>query len=258
VVVLGRADGKRVEPGRLGFLVAEAGTGHGQLEHLDHLGAQRAGELSIPADGGLAGDPALLVGGRAQRQVGGLVEQPVPGLDTVPGGQDVRGFARMWRSTRNAPRTRSPRQRPRPGRCRVGPRPRPGPGRRWRPSLDRQPRSGRRPPDGCLTVTSLTTWTSWRRSSSPSSRPSSRSTVGMTAGACSIKVTVRPRAVKASAISRPMWPPPTMTAERAPAVRAWWRAKVSAMVCSTCTPGRSRPSIGGRTGTAPVPMTSRS
>ena len=49
---------------------------------------------------------------------------------------------------------------------------------------------------------------------------------------------------------------PTITAERAPAARAWWRAKVSPMVCSTCTPGRSSPSIGGRTGTAPVPMTS--
>ena len=35
-------------------------------------------------------------------------------------------------------------------------------------------------------------------------------------------------------------------------------AKLWSMVWSTCTPGRSMPSIGGRTGSAPVPITSSS
>ena len=64
VVVPGRANRQRVKAAFGGVGVAQAGAGHGQLEHLDHLGAQRPSELPSPADGGLAGDPALLVGGR--------------------------------------------------------------------------------------------------------------------------------------------------------------------------------------------------
>jgi hypothetical protein len=40
VVELDRADRDGVEAGLGGFGVAEAGAGHGQIEHLDHLGAQ--------------------------------------------------------------------------------------------------------------------------------------------------------------------------------------------------------------------------
>jgi hypothetical protein len=59
-------DRDRVQAGRLGFVVAEAGAGHGQLEDLDHLGAQRPGKLRAAANRGLAGDAALLVSGGAQ------------------------------------------------------------------------------------------------------------------------------------------------------------------------------------------------
>ena len=50
---------------------------------------EAAGELAVPAERVLAGDPALLVGGGAERQVGGA-EQAVMGDDAVPGGEDVR------------------------------------------------------------------------------------------------------------------------------------------------------------------------
>ena len=48
-----------------------------------------AGELAVPARGVLPGDPALLVRGRAQGQVG-LAEQPVVGDHAVAGRVDVR------------------------------------------------------------------------------------------------------------------------------------------------------------------------
>ncbi len=70
-------------------MVAQAGAGGGLVEDLDDLGAEAAGELPVPAEGVLPGDPALLVGGGAQRQVG-LAEQPVVGDDAVPGGEHVR------------------------------------------------------------------------------------------------------------------------------------------------------------------------
>src|SRR5215217_7364444 len=167
-------------PGRLGFLVAQAGAGHGESEHLDHLRAERPGEGPVAADGGLAGDPTLLVSGGAQRQIGGLLEEAMPGLHAVPGGQDTPGrLVRMCRSTRSAPRTPV-----------------------WTPAAAARSVSGRTPTTTrtrsavaaksgspatlsrpasewmALTVTSLTTWTSWRPNSSPSSRPSSISTVG--------------------------------------------------------------------------------
>ena len=88
VVGLG-SDGDRVEPGRGGLVVAQAGAGGGLVEDLDDLGAEAAGELPVPAQRVLAGDPALLVRGGAERQVG-LAEQPVVGDDAVTGGEDVR------------------------------------------------------------------------------------------------------------------------------------------------------------------------
>src|SRR5215207_2268079 len=205
VVELGRADRQGVKPGRGCFLIAQASAGHRQFEYLDDLGAQRPSELPIPTDGRLAGHPALLVGGRAKRQVGGLAEKPMPGSTQSPAASTSGRLVRIRRSTCSAPRTPV-----------------------WTPAATANSVSGRtptttrtrsavtaksgspattRPPFSrrmALTATSLTTWTSWRRSSWPNTRPSSMSTVGMTAGACSISVTARPRAQNASAISRPM------------------------------------------------------
>jgi len=47
VVGLG-ADCDRVEPGRLGFVVAKPGAGGGLVEDLHDLGAKAAGELTVP------------------------------------------------------------------------------------------------------------------------------------------------------------------------------------------------------------------
>src|SRR6476659_6240540 len=89
VVIGGRFDGDRVESGGGGFVVAQAGAGGGLVEDLDDLGAEAAGELPVAAEGVLPGDPALLVGGGAERQVR-LAEEPVVGDHAVPGGEDVR------------------------------------------------------------------------------------------------------------------------------------------------------------------------
>ena len=62
------------------------------------------------------------------------------------------------------------------------------------------------------TVVPVSTSTPWPASSAWTSAPSSGSTVGSTSGSCSIWVTASPRTVRASAISRPMYPAPTMTA----------------------------------------------
>ena len=81
-------DGDRVEPGRGRFVVAEPGPGGGLVEDLHDLGAQAARELPVAAEGVLPGDPALLVRGGAQRQVG-FAEQPVVGDHAVPGGEHI-------------------------------------------------------------------------------------------------------------------------------------------------------------------------
>ena len=116
------------------------------------------------------------------------------------------------------------------------------------------------------TVVPVSTSTPWAASSAWTSAPSSGSTVGSTSGSCSIWVTASPRTVSASAISRPMYPAPTMTALAGAACsRVRMTAKVSPIECSRCTPsvgprasGPARPLIGGRTGTAPVPTMSLS
>ena len=69
VVGLG-GDGERVESGGDGFVVAQAGAGGDEVEHLDDLGAEAAGELAGAAEGVLAGDPSLLVRGGPEREVG--------------------------------------------------------------------------------------------------------------------------------------------------------------------------------------------
>ena len=72
-----------------GFVVAQAGAGDDEVEDLDDLGAEAAGELALVAEGVLGGDASLFVGGGAERQVGGA-EQLVVGDDAVTGGVDVR------------------------------------------------------------------------------------------------------------------------------------------------------------------------
>ena len=70
-------------------MVAQAGAGGGLVEDLDDLGAEAAGELPVPAERVLAGHPALLVRGGAERQVR-LAGEPVVGDDAVPRREDVR------------------------------------------------------------------------------------------------------------------------------------------------------------------------
>ena len=90
LVVIGLgANSDRVEAGRGGFVVAQAGAGGGLVEDLDDLGAQAAGEGPVPAERVLPGDPALLVRGGAQRQIR-HPEQPVVRDHAVPGGEHVR------------------------------------------------------------------------------------------------------------------------------------------------------------------------
>ena len=87
VVGLG-ADGHRVEVGGRGFCVAQAGARGDEVEHLDDLGAEAAGELAGTAEGVLAGDSALLVGGRSEREVA-APEESVVGDHAVTGGEHV-------------------------------------------------------------------------------------------------------------------------------------------------------------------------
>ena len=61
------------------------------------------------------------------------------------------------------------------------------------------------------TVVPARTSTPWAASSAWTRAPSSGSTVSSTSGTCSIWVTARPRTVRASAISRPIYSAPTMT-----------------------------------------------
>ena len=88
VVGLG-ADRDRVVSGGGGFVVAQSGAGGGVVEDLDDLGAEAAGELAAAAGRVLPRDPALLVRGGAERQVG-LAEQPVVGDHAVAGRVDAR------------------------------------------------------------------------------------------------------------------------------------------------------------------------
>ena len=87
VIGFGR-DRDRVIPGGGSFVVAQAGAGGGLVEDLHDLGAEAAREFPGPAQGVLTGDPALLVGGGAERQVG-LAEQPVMGDHAIPRGVHV-------------------------------------------------------------------------------------------------------------------------------------------------------------------------
>ena len=221
LVVVGLGlDGDRVVPGGGGLMVAQPGAGGGLVEDLHDLGAEAAGELPVPAEGVLPRDPALLVGGGAERQVG-LAEQPVVGDHAVAGSEHVGEIGA------HAPvhGDRAPGAQSGPGAGSQG-----GVGTDTHDDQDhvslagsprchrrRWPRPGAVPPRRpvrviCRTVVPVRTstprsaswaWTSW---------PSAGSTVGSTSGSCSIWMTCRPRVVRASAISRPMYPAPTMTA----------------------------------------------
>ena len=57
-----RRDGERVEAGDGRFVVAEAGSCGDEVEDLDDLRAEAAGELALSPECVLAGDPPLFVG----------------------------------------------------------------------------------------------------------------------------------------------------------------------------------------------------
>ena len=75
-------------PAARGFVVANAGACGDEVEHLDDLRAEAAGELPGAAERVLARDPALLVRGRPERQVAGA-EQSVVRDDAVAGREHV-------------------------------------------------------------------------------------------------------------------------------------------------------------------------
>lgn len=92
-------------------------------------------------------------------------------------------------------------------------------------------------------------------------RPMSGSRVAIGCSPRFSTVTSKPRFSMASAISTPMYPAPTTTARRrsvptrSSESRSAWP---SSSVCTPCTPGASMPGSAGRTGRAPVPITSLS
>ena len=89
LVVIGLgAHRDRIEPSGDRFVVAQPGAGRGLLEDFHDLGAEAASELPVPPGGVFPGDPALLVGGGAQRQVR-LPQQPVVGDHAIPGRVNV-------------------------------------------------------------------------------------------------------------------------------------------------------------------------
>ena len=268
-------DGDRVEPGRGRFVVAQPGPGGGLVEDLHDLGAEAAGELPVPAEGVFPGDPALLVRGGAQRQIG-LAEQPVVGDHAVPGRVNVGQAGPHPAVDRD--RALTPRLAPAPAARSV---------------------SGRTP-----TTTSTMSAAPGHAAPSAGDRLDAQPPCcarrgladGLHGGAgehlhavggqfgvhqraqfrvdgrAALRAAVpsgsrpEPRMVSASAISRPMYPAPTMIARRGEACsRVCMSAKVSPIECSRCTPsagprapGPASPLIGGRTGTAPVPMISLS
>jgi hypothetical protein len=70
-------------------VVAESGAGSDEVEHLDDLGAEAAGELTRAAQSVLACDPPLFVGGGSEREIPGI-QQAVVGDYAVAGGEYVR------------------------------------------------------------------------------------------------------------------------------------------------------------------------
>ncbi len=241
-------------------MVAQAGAGDGLVEDLDDLGAEAAGEHPLPAGRVLPGDPALLVRGGAEGEVG-LAEQPVEGDGAVPGGVDA-GQAGPHRAV-DADRAAG---------AQAGPGGDSQAGLRAYPDHDQDhvsvrvsglpaavtasTRSRAGAQDGArlmaLTAVPVSTVTPRASSSARTRAPRLGSTVGSTSGSCSTWVTFMPRAVSASAISSPMYPAPTITALAGDwSSRVRMTAKVSSIECSRCTPsaGPSRPgrrSAGGR------------
>ena len=122
VVGFGR-DGERGRSRLPRLRVAQAGAGGDEVEDLDDLGAEAAGELAGAAEGVLAGDPALLVGGRSEREVAGA-EEAVVGDHAVAGREDVGEVgAHLPVDDDRSPGFRARlRRRPRAG-CRGVPRP---------------------------------------------------------------------------------------------------------------------------------------
>ena len=265
VVVDIELHGERVEAGGPGLGVTETGGGRDPFEQLDRLGAQGAGVLQAAAHDVVAGDPTLLVRCGAERQVTGLVEQPVVGVGAVAGRPDTVDAGAHLAVDRDRAGS-SELEADFPGE--------PGGGVDSRGDQD-QP--GPQPPtveddhkvaaglfDASTVVPQRTSTSCSVRCRSMSAASSGSRVRGNNWGSCSTTMTRRLRVVRASAISSPTYPAPTMTAVDSGG--SWSTvsvsAKVSGMVCSTWTPSLapsvSRPGIGGRRGVAPVARISRS
>jgi hypothetical protein len=166
----------------------------------------------FPPSGVLPGDPALLVRGGAQRQVG-LAEQPVVGDDAVPGGEHVGQAGPHAAVDAIAPLT--PRAAPALAARAVSGR---------TPTTTRTMSARRVTAEPSAAVASTRSRPGWPAGArvicldggagqdldavggelGVDQRAEFGSTVGRTSGSCSIWVTARPRVVRASAISRPM------------------------------------------------------
>ena len=88
MVVGAGGHGRWGEPGGGRLVVAQAGASGDQVEHLDDLGAETAGEPSVATECVLTGDTSLLVGGGPEWQVGDA-ELSVVGDHAVARGEDV-------------------------------------------------------------------------------------------------------------------------------------------------------------------------
>ncbi len=82
VVIRDRHPGQRGHVQRCGFVVAEAGAGGDEVEHLYHLRPHRTGEVPRPPEHVLPGDAALLVRRCPERQPR-RTEEPVMRHDAV-------------------------------------------------------------------------------------------------------------------------------------------------------------------------------
>ena len=74
---------QRIEAGAHRLLVAQARSGNGDIEDLDDLRPKAPLEQPLATDGVFPGHATLLVGGRAEGQVGRGLQDAVPGLDAI-------------------------------------------------------------------------------------------------------------------------------------------------------------------------------
>ena len=84
VIVSAARDSQRIEAFRARLAVTQTRANNSEVEDLQALRADRASVGSVAANGVLAGDPALLVCDRAERDIGRASKQSVVRLDAVP------------------------------------------------------------------------------------------------------------------------------------------------------------------------------